>query len=172
MINLIHDVDLLRHLLGDIIGVQAVTSNGVRGFEVEDTAAVTLEFACGALGAISVSDAAVSPWNWDLGAGEAAHYAQVAADSHHLCGTEGALSLPRLNLWRYRGARGWHELLSLERTPVHRADPYAEQLRHFRAVVEGTQAPLCSGRDGLRTLQVTCAVHEAARTRQRVSLGP
>lgn len=172
MINLIHDVDLLRHLLGEVVQVQAITSNAVRGFEVEDTAAVALQFACGALGTLSVSDAAVAPWNWDLAAGEAAHYAQVTADSHHLCGTEGALTLPRLNLWRYRGARGWQEPLSLERTPVHRADPYAEQLRHFRAVAEGQEAPLCSGRDGLRTLQVTCAVHEAARTRQPVSLEP
>jgi len=172
LINLIHDIDMLRFLLGEIASVQAVTSSAVRGFEVEDTAAVMLQFASGALATLSVTDAAAAPWNWDLAAGEAAHYVQQDVNSHHLCGTEGSLTLPRLELWRYQGARGWHEPLTLQRTAVHRADPYMEQLRHFRAVAEGHEAPVCSGIDGLRTLQATLAVHRAAQTRQPVSLAP
>jgi predicted dehydrogenase len=129
-----------------------------------------LTFGNGALGALSVTDSAPAPWNWDLAAGEAAHYPQQDVDSHHLCGTAASLTLPRLEVWRYAGARGWHEPLTVERAAPHRADPYAEQLRHFRAVVEGQEAPLCSGRDGLRTLQATLAVHRAARTGQPVSL--
>lgn len=168
LINLIHDVDLLRFLVGEVASVQAVTSNAVRGFEVEDTAAVILRFANGALGALSVTDAAVSPWNWDLAAGEAEHYAQADVDSHFICGTEGSLTLPRLNLWRYAGTRGWHQPLTHERQMLHRADPYMEQLRHLRAVAEGREQPLCSGLDGLRTLQVALAVHDAARAGQPV----
>ena len=172
LINLIHDIDLLRFLLGEVVSVQAMTSSHTRGFEVEDTAAVTLRFENGALGAISVTDAAVAPWNWDLTAGEAAHYPRQDVDSHFLCGTEGSLTLPRLDLWRYRDSRGWHEPLTRERTTVHQADPYAEQLRHLRAVAEGVEAPVCSGLDGLRTLEATLAVHDAARTGQPVSLLP
>lgn len=170
LINLIHDIDLLRWLVGEITEVQALTSNVQRGFEVEDTAAVLLRFANGAIGTLATSDCAVSPWNWDLAAGEAAHYPPQDIDSHQLCGTEASLTLPRLALHRYRGARGWHEELTEERTPVHRADPYAEQLRHLRAVAEGREPPRCSGRDGLATLRATLAVHEAARTRAPVSL--
>ena len=170
LINLIHDIDMLRFLLGEIVSVQAVTSSATRGFEVEDTAAVTLQFANGALAAMSVSDAAVTPWNWDLAAGEAAHYAQQDVNSHHISGTEASITLPRLEVWRHRGARGWHEPLTQERTAVHHADPYMAQLRHFRAVAEGAEAPVCSGEDGLRTLQATLAVHRAAETRQPVSL--
>lgn len=162
LINLIHDIDLLRFLLGDIRSVQAVTSNAVRGHAVEDTAAILLTFTNGALGAISVTDTATAPWNWDLAAGEAAHYPRQDVNSHYLCGTEASLTLPRLELWRYRGARGWHDPLTLERTQVHAGDPYAEQLRHLRAVVLDGATPVCSGLDGLRTLQATLAVHQAA----------
>ena len=170
LINLIHDIDLLRYLLGDIDEVQAITSNAVRGFDVEDTAAVILRFANGALGTVSVSDTAVAPWNWDLAAGEAAHYPMQDVNSHFISGTEGSLTLPRLDVWRYRDGRGWHERLTHERTAVHAVDPYMEQLRHFRAVIEGREAPVCSGPDALRTLETIQAVHLAARTRQPVSL--
>lgn len=170
LINLIHDIDLLRHLLGEVVSVQAMTSNAIRGHEVEDTAAVVLRFQNGALGTISVTDAAVAPWNWDLAAGEAAHYPRQDVDSHFLSGTEGSLTLPRLNLWRYGESRGWHEPLTLERTAVHHGNPYAEQLRHLRAVAEGAEAPVCSGIDGFRTLQTTLAVHQAASTGLPVSL--
>jgi predicted dehydrogenase len=170
LINLIHDIDQLRFMLGEIVQVQAITSNAQRGLEVEDTAAVLLRFACGALGTLVVSDAAVSPWNWDLAAGEAAHYPQQFVDSLYISGTEAALTLPRLEIWRYAGRPGWHEPLTQQRSAPHRADPYMEQLRHLRAVAEGREAPLCPGRDGLRTLQVALAVHEAARSGQPVSL--
>ena len=53
---------------------------------------------------------------------------------------------------------------------VHKADPYAWQLQHFKAVIEGSEAPLCSALDGLRTLQATLAVTEAATSGQTVVL--
>jgi predicted dehydrogenase len=52
---------------------------------------------------------------------------------------------------------------------VHQADPYSRQLQHFKAVIERTEAPLCSALDGLRTLQATLAVAEAANSGQAVS---
>ncbi len=170
LINLIHDIDLLRFLLGDVASVQATTSHAVRGHEVEDTAAVLMRFTSGALATLAVSDAAVAPWNWDLAAGEAAHYPRQDVDSHHLSGTEGSLTLPRLHLWQYRGVRGWHEPLTVSRTTPHEADPYLAQLSQLRAVAEGREAPLCSGLDGLRTLQATLAVHDAAASGGVVTL--
>jgi predicted dehydrogenase len=170
LINLIHDIDLLRFLLGEIETVQALTSSAVRNFEVEDTAAVLLRFSCGALASLAVSDATVAPWNWDLAAGEAAHYAQLNVDTHFISGTEGSLTLPRLDVWRYAGPRGWHQPMTLTRTALHRADPYVEQLRHLRAVAEGRETPVCSGFDGLRTLQAALAVQQAAQEQRPVTL--
>jgi predicted dehydrogenase len=56
--NLIHDLDLLRHLCGEVRQVQAITSHAVRGFANEDCAAVLLQFDNGALGSLTGSDAA------------------------------------------------------------------------------------------------------------------
>jgi predicted dehydrogenase len=163
LINLIHDIDVLRHLIGDVVSVQAVTSNAVRGFAVEDTAALVLRFANGALATLITSDATPAPWNYDMGAGELERFPKQDIDAIFVCGTAGSFSLPRLEFWRYPGARGWAEPLQAERTAPLHADPYDEQFRHFRAVVDGREAPLCSGRDAMATLRTALAVHEAAQ---------
>ena len=127
LINLIHDIDLMRYLFGEIESVQAQSSNAIRGFEVEDTAAAVLRFRNGALGTVTVSDTTAAPWNWDLSAGEAERFPRQDVDAHFYSGTDGSLTLPRLQLWRYRDARGWHDPLTVERSvpahrlPVHRA---------------------------------------------------
>ena len=169
LINLIHEIDMLRFLCGEITEVQALSSNAVRGFAVEDTAAAVLRFASGALGTVVLSDAAASPWCWDFCAAEQDQYPRQDVQSHFIAGTHGSLSLPDLALWNYRGERSWHAEMTLEKTFVHKADAYSRQLQHFAAVIEGREAPLCSAVDGLRTLQATLAVAEAARCGQAVS---
>jgi len=127
----------------------------------------------GALATALVSDAAVSPWNYDLGAGEAAHYPQQPVDALMIAGTEGSITLPHVHLWRYAGARetwGWHEELVHEHSPLHLRDPYVGHLRHLRAVAEGCEQPLCGSADATRTLRTALAVLQAAQTRQRVEI--
>ncbi len=174
LINLIHDIDLMRHLYGEIVSVQALASNAVRGHEVEDTAVAALRFANGALGTVTVSDTAAAPWNWDLSAGEAERFPRQDINAHFYSGTEASLTLPRLELWRYRAdqgaAQGWHDPITMERTAVHTACPFAEQLRHLAAVVRGDEEPVCSALDGYRTLQATLAVAQAAQSGQAVTL--
>ena len=170
LINLIHDIDQLRFLFGDVDSVQAMTSNRIRGFEVEDTAVVLLRFRNGALGTITVSDTATAPWNWDLSAGEAERFPRQDVDSHFLSGTDGSLTLPRLEFWHYREGKSWHDELTEERTALHFANPYPEQMRQFSAVVDGREEPLCSALDGMCSLEVTLAVAAAARSGRPISL--
>lgn len=166
LINLIHEIDMLRFLCGEIVQVQAASSNAVRGFAVEDTAAALLRFESGALGTLLLSDTAVSPWCWDMGAGEQPQYPRQDANALFIAGTQGSLSLPDLSLWHYAGERHWHHPLTREQTAAHTggpgADPYTRQLLHFAAVIRGEAAPLCSALDGLRTLQATRALLDAA----------
>jgi len=170
LINLIHEIDMLRYLCGEIVEVQAIGSNGVRGFAVEDTAAAVLRFENGALGTVTLSDTATSPWCWDLCAGEQGQYPRQGVQSHFITGTHGALSLPDLALWGYRGERSWHAEMTVEKTPVHQQDPYTMQLQHFAAAIAGTEKPICSALDGLRTLQATLAVRDAAQTGRAVQI--
>ena len=169
LINLIHEIDMLRFLCGEITSVQALSSNAVRGFEVEDTAAAVLRFENGALGTVVLSDTATSPWCWDFCAGEQDQYPRQNVQSHFITGTHGSISLPDLALWNYRGERSWHAEITQEKTVVHKADPYTGQLQHFAAVIDGKEAPLCSALDGLRTLQATLAVAQAAASGTAIS---
>ncbi len=170
LINLIHEIDLLRHLCGEIASVQAITSNAVRGFAVEDTAAVVLRFVNGALGTISLSDTAVAPWSWDLSSGESVGFRGAPIESHFICGTQASVTLPQLNVWHYAGKRGWDQPLDSRRIGIAPEYPYQEQMRHFAAVIRGEETPVVSGPDATRTLEATLAVHQAATTRQPVTL--
>ncbi|MDH2400600.1 Gfo/Idh/MocA family oxidoreductase [Bradyrhizobium sp. SSUT18] len=171
LINLIHDIDNLRFVCGEIVEVQALTSNMVRGFAVEDTAALLLRFANGALGTVTGSDATPAPWSWELTSGENPAYTQQDQPCYILSGTAGSLAVPTMELWSYSGNSGWHTPLSRETIAPPSLDPLAEQLRHFCAVIAGREQPLISVEDAMGTLSVVEAVSEAARTGQKVSPG-
>ena len=66
LINLIHEIDLLRFICGDIRQVYAQSSSALRGLEVEDTVSVTLCFESGALGTLLASDTTPSPWSYEM----------------------------------------------------------------------------------------------------------
>jgi predicted dehydrogenase len=169
-LNLIHDVDNLRYLLGEVVAVQAVESNAVRANAVEDTSAIILEFACGALATVSVCDTVVAPWSWEMTTGENPAYPVADEACYLLAGTAGSLSLPKLEVWFNDQKPGWWEPLHRTRTGVATQDPLALQIRHFAAVIRGLERPLVDGREGLRTLEVVTAIKRAARSGQRVSL--
>lgn len=172
LINLIHEVDLIRFVCGEVAAVQAVTSGRVRGLPVEDTAAVLLELENGALVTISLSDTAVAPWSWDLVSGELPSYPRQAkpVNSHFISGTEGSLALPSLEHWRYDGEKSWFADITQDAIAVERDSPYRRQLRHLFDVVRHGARPLIDAADATRTLKVTLAVQDAARQRQRLEL--
>jgi predicted dehydrogenase len=171
LLNLIHEVNNLQALVGDVVRVQATTSNATRGFDVEDTAAMVLTFANGALGTFLLSDAAASPRSWEQTSQENTSYATYPdEDCYHLAGTQGSLSVPTMRLTVYEGERSWWQPFETSTVDLERSDPLANQIEHFVAVIRGEAEPICSGRDGLKTLLVVDAVVESARTGQPVEL--
>lgn len=173
LINLIHEIDFLRFCLGEIAAVSAVTSNRVRDFAVEDTAALAIEFASGALGTFLLSDAAVSPWTMEQGVGESVEFPYSGQSGHRFIGTRGALEFPGLTLWtQAQDPPSWNEPAQARALYAGRRDPYIAQLSHFRDVLRGEAPSLQPVEDGARTLAATLAVSEASRDKARAAVRP
>ncbi len=170
-VNLVHDIDLLRHLCGEIVSVQALQSSGVRKHANEDTAVIIMRFANGALGTASMSDTVVAPWSWELTAKENPAYPPTGQSCYLIGGTDGSLELPNLRVWSYPGgSKSWTEKLVSEALEVRPEDPLVRQIRQFAAVIRGEEPPLVPGREGLKTLEVIEAIKRSADTGASVEL--
>lgn len=167
-INLIHDVDLFRYLLGEVESVHAMESSTARGHAVEDTAVVLLRFESGTLATLTASDAVPSPWSWEMTSGENPGFPQQDQFCYQIGGTEASLAIPQMALWRNALRPDWREPLGEERLAVMPADPLTIQLQHFCDVIEGSAKPLVSGHEGLATLQVIEAIKQSARSGKTV----
>ncbi|MEQ3549275.1 Gfo/Idh/MocA family oxidoreductase [Pseudonocardia nematodicida] len=166
LINLIHDLDAIRHLVGEIDSVVALGGH-TRGFEVADTVGAVLRFVGGALGTALVSDASAAPWNWDLTSGYGAYFPPPPpppGDVYFLSGTRAALSLPSLTLFTHDGDADWRSPMRTRVVERVEADAYTEQLRHFADVALRRCPPLIDAHDGTRTLAVAHAVEQAQQT--------
>lgn len=170
LINLIHDVDLLRHLCGEVVAVSAVASRAARGLDVEDTGALVLTFASGAVATIVVSDIAAAPWCWDLTAGDAPRFPVHAVDSHRIVGTDASVSLPDATVWSHAGDAVWTTPLRGIPLPLDAANAFDRQLDHFAAVARGEAEPVVGAADGARNVAIVEAVARAARTGRSVAV--
>lgn len=173
LLNMIHEVHNLRMLCGDIVAVQAFSSNAVRGFAVEDTVAINLRFANGVLGSFMLSDTAACPRSWEQTSRENESYATCEdEDCYVIAGTNGSLSVPTMRLKTYPRPedRSWWKPFEAGTVGLVRQDPIKRQMEHFGAVVRGEAAPLVSARDGLANLVVTEAIVEAARNGRVVEI--
>jgi len=162
-INLIHEIGNMRALMGEISEVSAVSSNARRGFVVEDSLALSLRFASGALGTFLLSDCAASTQSWEQTSGENPSYFRDAqAPCYHIAGTQGSLTLPSLRLQRFDRVEPswWQPMVSevLAQTPN---DPLVAQIEHFVEVTRGQAMPLCSLADGAANLAVLDAVQRS-----------
>ena len=171
LINLIHEIDMLRFICGEITEVMALSSNAARGFEVEDSASVALRFENGALGTALMSDMAPSPWTWEQASGENhPTFPENDQNPSRFFGTEAAMEFPRLEIWRHDGAVDWNSPLTSEPMPLPGGDVYTEQIAHFARVIRGEEMPIITGEDASRSLAATLAVIEAANTRKAIRL--
>ncbi len=173
LINMVHEVGNLRALCGEITAVQAFASNVIRGFPVEDTAAINLRFANGALGTFMLTDTAAVPRSWEQTTQEDASFAAYPdEDCYIVAGTHGSLAIPTMRLKTYANTveRSWSKPFQSETVKVQRADPLERQLANFCAVIRGEADPVVTGRDGLQNLRVIDAIKQAARIGTIVSL--
>jgi predicted dehydrogenase len=165
LINMIHEVDSLRAMMGEIVAVQAFASSATRGHAVEDTVAINLRFANAALGTFLLSDTAGSARSWEQTSQENRSYSTYPdEDCYTIIGTDGSLAVPTMRLKHYASKqdRSWWKPFTASTIAVLRTDPLEAQIEHFAAVIRGEAAPLVTARDGLQNLRVTEAIRQAA----------
>ncbi|MEP5730529.1 MAG: Gfo/Idh/MocA family oxidoreductase [Sulfitobacter sp.] len=152
MINLVHDIDILRFCIGEIVQTTALRGASVRGGDRIESGAIALLFENGATGTITFADTAPSPWGFEAGTGENPNIGTTAQDMMWVSGTKGALSFPSMTLWQ---GRDWGTAAS--KAPLEKAEntkpPLAAQLDHFINVMDGAP-PLIDVADASRTLAI------------------
>jgi predicted dehydrogenase len=174
LINLIHDIDMLRYLCGEIISVYADLNSAGRSLAVADTAAVTLRFQNGILGTVTASDACVSAWGWEQATGENPIVPVTGQGAVRFFGTSGSLDFPTLKLWRDAagGAGTWDRILASQTIKLNRErSALKDQLSHFCALITNdAQEPRVTAEDGLATLIATTAIMESARHKRPITI--
>lgn len=171
LINLIHEIGIMRTLCGEIAAVQAIASNTLRGFPVEDTVAINLRFQSGALGTFVLSDTGASPRSWEMTSRENPVYPTYPdEDCYSITGTLGSLDFPTMRLKSHPApqAPSWHTPFTEEVIPVVREDPLERQLDNFLDVILGLAEPVVTAFDGAQNVRVADAIRYSAETRSLV----
>ncbi|WP_170770805.1 Gfo/Idh/MocA family protein [Ruegeria lacuscaerulensis] len=159
MINLVHDIDVLRFVIGEISEIAALRGASLRGTDRIESGAVALAFENGATGTISFADTAPSPWGFEAGIGENPNIGTTHQDMMWITGTRGAISFPSLTLWQGKDWGTPSERVEFDK-PAQSCVPLDAQLDHFLGVMDGA-APLIDVADAARTLAVATRIEEA-----------
>ena len=163
MINIVHDIDMLRHVVGEIDLVSAMLSNGCSRGPKEDAGVIGIKFASGALGSFALSDRVSSPWSWEYSTGENQIVPMIGRNCMRFMGTGSSLDFPNLVHWTYEGGTGdWTRPMLGTKMDCRQIDPFVSQLEHFLDVIDGKSEPLIDVDDATMSLCATLAVLEAA----------
>ena len=172
-INLIHEIDNIRYICGDITRLYAEVSNEARKFPVEDTVSISLRLAGGAVGNIFLTDTAPGNIGYEANTGENLFFYHTPGTCYTYFGTEGVFTFPGMRKLFYRdpAKAGWQFPLCEEGIKIDREDAYTRQIRNFCGVILGTETPKIDGVDARKTLEVTLAIQKSGETGQPVVFG-
>lgn len=155
VLTLSHPLDYLRWLVGDVSELWAFTGKvSDLEIEVEDVAEIGLRFACGAIGNIHLD-----------------YFRRPGEHRLEIVGTEGTIE------WRnvtgaarlYRAVnQNWESFLPPQ--GFERNDLFMAEMKHFLDVVDKKVDPCCALNDGIKALELALAVHESARTGNRITM--
>ena len=157
-----HYVDLLHWLIGPIDYLSASIATLNRNIESEDTAALQLRWANGALGTMSVTMLT---------------YPRNLEGSITILGKNGSVKVggTAVNViehWDFSDSSPDDKLIenSSYKTESVYGFGHAPYYENMLRVIQGLESPECNGREGLASLELLCAAYRSAKTRSYVNL--
>ena len=155
----------MRYLIGKIESVHCFGSSMIRAGDPEDAAVANLKYENGVLSTLSISDTMVGPWSWEQTSKGNPIYPYQKELCYWIGGTHGSLELPKVKAWMSEAERSWwNPMFYKEETIKPKSESLVDQLHNFLSIIKGKDAPVCSGKDELRTLSVIEAIKMSART--------
>lgn len=173
-----HQLDLLLWFMGRPVELFGYWDNLNHPYiEVEDTAVAVLRFASGALGSIVVSNSQKPGIYGKLhvhGSSGASVGVQTDGGAMFIAGMSSILEPPVNDLWTVPGEEGrLEEWRRQDERLFAGIDPtihfHRLQIRDFLQAVRAKRAPLVTGEDGRRTVELFTAIYRSRRDRRPVS---
>jgi predicted dehydrogenase len=167
MSNGIHDVDRLRFLCGEVTRVAGFMSTTFRGYEVENTAAVSLEMQNGSVGAYLLTDCGHKFSEYtDVYYGSRA---TISFNCSSMASTRHRHLFDRV-VWEPVEKFHYDRKKNREAFATPFRDCHLEEMLHFCRVIKGEEEPRTSGVDAKRSLRLLLAVIEAVDGNRTVAL--
>lgn len=148
VLTLSHPMDYLRWILGEVTAVSAMTARrpGLTS-DVEDVAAMTLRMANEAIVTMSLD-----------------YVERPARHTLHITGSAGTIFWDAATgVARMRRHGESNDLVAQPEPEFERNSLFVEELRHFLACARGEEVPICTLKDGARSVAIAEAVFRAAR---------
>ncbi len=159
-----HHVDLLEWMMGDVESVYAMTRTALVDIEAEDTAAVVLRFASGALGIVEATTA-TRPTNIEGSISILGSTGTVEI---------GGMAVNEMKIWKFEDERP-EDANVLANYSVNPPNVYGfghkEYYDHVVAALRsGETQNLVDGLEGRRSLELISAIYESVETGREVPL--
>lgn len=151
-----HHIDLLLWMFGDVQSVYAKTATRLVDIETEDTAAVVLQFANGALGIIEATTAA-RPVDLEASLSVMGERGSVVI---------GGLAVDELLTWKFEGSNPERDIESARAT----GSGHRGLIENVIGTIRGEQTPVVDGHEGRKSLEVITAIYESVHTGREVTL--
>jgi predicted dehydrogenase len=145
----IHSADLFRFLVGEVAEVSAIADTLLQRIDVEDSAALVLRSADGAIGVIDAG------WSTPYGVNVIEIYGEKGAATVDYDRDQLRYRTDEMKGWRTVKPKG--------------ADRFTLEIRHFVDCVRGISRPQVTGEDGLKAQLIIEAAYRSAAEGIRVN---
>lgn len=152
---MIHDIDYLRGLLGEVKTVYAFN----RKTDRIDYALVTLRFESGAMANLEGFWGFPGPFETKI---------DISGDKGTICSDSGKSVALKVRKSRELSAKPLPKEVAVPETTGY--DPYFGQLQHFLECIRNGQEPIVTAEDSLKAMEIALAAIESVRTSQPIDM--